>query len=178
MAWVLPAAAAPFGLPYCFLGDHHNHSCVPGRCFEGPNGQYFCNMGINMAQPQHIVCNNHQQACGAHGQSNINVFVAQPSNPNIIPANAAVVRWAADAWPTSGYSYARLDVPLFGRRPEDYYPYPPRLQALRDGSVPGLEYIPVLRDGWADYNSRTNHAVAHPVCDRCLIQTNLLAPKL
>ncbi|KAK8131006.1 hypothetical protein PG984_007444 [Apiospora sp. TS-2023a] len=164
MAWALPAAAAPFGMPYCFLGDHHNHSCVSGRCFQGPNGQYFCNMGTN--KPVVRMANPTLSWRQADRKPDSNVFVAQPSNPNIIPANAAVVRWAADAWPAAGYSYARVDAPLFGRRPEDYYPYPPRLQALRDGSIPGLEYIPVLRDGWADYNSRTNHAVAPPVCDR------------
>ncbi|KAK7931927.1 hypothetical protein PG985_002639 [Apiospora marii] len=163
MAWIPLTAAAPFGMPYYYyLGDHHIYSCVPGRCLHGPNDQYFCNMGMNMAHPQPMVCSNHQQACGAHGQPNVNVVVvAQPSNPNIAPANAAVVRW-----PAVGYPCAHLDTPLLGRRPEDYYPYPPRLQAHRDGSFPGLEYIPVLRDGWADYSSRANHAVAPPNCDR------------
>ncbi|KAK7943229.1 uncharacterized protein PG986_012342 [Apiospora aurea] len=160
MAWFSPAAAAaaPLVLPYY-------HRCVPGRCFYGPDGQHhFCSMGVGVAQP--IIYGNslpNVEADSTPGSSVNNVFVSQPSYQNIAPATAAAVCWPVGAWPATNC----LDAPLLGRRPEDYHPYTPRLQAHRDGSVPGLEYIPVLRDGWADYSSRTNHAVAPPVCDRC-----------
>ncbi|KAK7976414.1 hypothetical protein PG989_014877 [Apiospora arundinis] len=178
MAWVQPAAApSPYAVPYYLPGNPRPYYYVPGQWGYGPNGQVSGNMVVPIGQPQQVVY--HQQGYGAYCPSpNININVAAPLNvPNLVPVNMAAapaafqwpmnVVWQAAAATPATYAASSLDVPLYGRRPEDYYPYPPRLPAHRDGSVPGLEYIPVLRDGWADYNSRTNHAVAPPVCDKC-----------
>ncbi|KAK8084574.1 hypothetical protein PG997_005845 [Apiospora hydei] len=142
MAWFPPAAAAaaPLVLPYY-------HRCVPGRCFYGPDGQHhLCSMGVNVAQPlpQPIIYGN--------GLPNVPTTTTLPRPMR----RRCVGRWVRGqqrtAWmPRSSAGGQKTTTP-----------YPPRLQAHRDGSVPGLEYIPVLRDGWADYSSRTNHAVAPP----------------